>query len=254
LPGGDYDRPRRKRSPTPAAYRPPSRALIWAELVLNDSTAPRSCRRRASRWRASMTPIPVASHAQPFLGQMAAPCASLAASQLPHWLQMIQAVGGIATTVGVLTALCRRCAWSPGSVPTTPTPFGADGGNPACQDGTLRRSGTAVASTSWSAPGCHRFQRPSPGQRGPGASLGSGPLLHWLPSRPQRSAATHAHRCSCDRQRGSTPARRALGEFSACLRDRPADAVTSSHQIAVLDVEWPPDGVTSLFLRSRCGL
>ena len=33
-------------------------------------------------------------------------------------------------------------------------------------------------------------------------------VLQWLPTRPQRSAATHAHRCSCDRQSGSTPARR----------------------------------------------
>ena len=44
---------------------------------------------------------------------------------------------------------------------------------------------------------------------GPLTSCGVAPVFELVrPSRSQRSAATHAHRCSCDRQGGSTPARR----------------------------------------------
>jgi hypothetical protein len=48
---------------------------------------------------------PMNSHALALVDQLIAQCALQAATQSPHWLQAIQATGGIATTVGVLTAL-----------------------------------------------------------------------------------------------------------------------------------------------------
>ncbi|HEX7823654.1 MAG TPA: hypothetical protein VF477_02005 [Mycobacterium sp.] len=36
---------------------------------------------------------------------VADPCGPLASSQAPHWLQLVQAIGAVATTIGVLTAL-----------------------------------------------------------------------------------------------------------------------------------------------------
>ena len=45
------------------------------------------------------------SHALVLAAQLTAQFASPAGTQSPHWLQAIQATGGIATTVGVLTAL-----------------------------------------------------------------------------------------------------------------------------------------------------
>jgi hypothetical protein len=45
------------------------------------------------------------SHALVLAAQISAPCAPQVASQSPQWLQMVQATGGIATTVGVLIAL-----------------------------------------------------------------------------------------------------------------------------------------------------
>jgi hypothetical protein len=44
-------------------------------------------------------------HALVLAGPMTAPCASQAASQSPQWLQVMQATGAVATTVGVLIAL-----------------------------------------------------------------------------------------------------------------------------------------------------
>lgn len=44
-------------------------------------------------------------HIQGLVNSLAAPCAPLGATQTPHWLQVVQAGGAIATTVGVLTAL-----------------------------------------------------------------------------------------------------------------------------------------------------
>ena len=45
------------------------------------------------------------NHALVLAGPMTAPCASQAASQSPQWLQVLQATGAMATTVGVLIAL-----------------------------------------------------------------------------------------------------------------------------------------------------
>lgn len=45
------------------------------------------------------------NHTLLVVGQASAQCASQAPSSSPPWLQLIQAIGGIATTVGVLTAL-----------------------------------------------------------------------------------------------------------------------------------------------------
>ena len=45
------------------------------------------------------------THALVLGGPMAAPCASQAVTQSPQWLQLVQAIGSSATTVGVLIAL-----------------------------------------------------------------------------------------------------------------------------------------------------
>jgi hypothetical protein len=44
-------------------------------------------------------------HVLGFMDPAAAGCASQAASQSPHWIQIAQAIGSAATTIGVLTAL-----------------------------------------------------------------------------------------------------------------------------------------------------
>jgi hypothetical protein len=44
-------------------------------------------------------------HLPGLVTSLAAPCAQLGSSQTPHWIQIVQAAGGIATTIGVLTAL-----------------------------------------------------------------------------------------------------------------------------------------------------
>lgn len=45
------------------------------------------------------------THALVLGGPMAAPCASQAVTQSPQWLQLVQAIGSSATTIGVLIAL-----------------------------------------------------------------------------------------------------------------------------------------------------
>ena len=45
------------------------------------------------------------NHALALAGPMTAQCASQAVSQSPLWLQVIQAAGGFATTIGVLIAV-----------------------------------------------------------------------------------------------------------------------------------------------------
>jgi hypothetical protein len=81
-------------------------------------------------------------HPLVLVGPMTAQCASQAASQSPLWLQVIQATGAIATTVGVLIALYIAVIRGPGKPPKSADTTWHRWMHPPRQKGTCRSSGS----------------------------------------------------------------------------------------------------------------